>query len=254
VIGASAGIGRGIATRLVTEGADVVFCGRREDALQRAVKSAGGGRYVVADVADPKRCDGLVEDAVEILGGLDLLVFAASSSRLGRLRETSADEWHTMLYTNVLGPNLVIRAALGHLAEDSLVAVLSSESVGNPLVGLAPYATTKAALEELVRGWRVEHPELRFATVTVGSTGGTEFARDFDLELAAELLPQWVARGQVPAQGMEAADLGCEIAQLLATALEHPGVDCQQIILRPAGGIFTGSLDVAMENVRAEAS
>jgi NAD(P)-dependent dehydrogenase (short-subunit alcohol dehydrogenase family) len=159
-----------------------------------------------------------------------------------------------MLSTNVIGPNLVIKAALDHLSDDAVVAVLSSESVGNPLVGLAPYATTKAALEEVMRGWRVEHPEHRFATVTVGSTGGTDFTRDFDLELAAELLPQWVARGQVPAQGMEAADLGGEIARLLATALAHPGVDCQQIVLRPAGGIFTGSLDTAMENVRAEAS
>lgn len=250
VVGASSGIGKGIATRMVRLGAQVVFCGRRKDALEAAVEAVGRGEYVVADVTEASQCDALVERAVSVLGGLDLLVFAASSSRLGLLRDTGADEWQQMLSTNVLGPNLVIKASLAHLADGAMVALLSSESVGDPLVGLVPYAATKASLEELVRGWRVEHPELRFANITVGSTGGTDFTRDFDMEVAGQLLPQWIASGQIPARSMDPDDLGATIAEILVTAVAHPGVDCQQVTLRAPGGIYTGDAGRAVKAVQ----
>jgi NAD(P)-dependent dehydrogenase (short-subunit alcohol dehydrogenase family) len=250
VVGASAGIGKGIATRLVERGDLVVFGGRRRALLEAAVDAAGGGHPVIADVSDPHQCTAMVDGSLAWLGGLDLVVFAASSSRLGLLRDTSAEEWHRVVHTNLLGPNFVIRAAIDHLAGGALVALLSSDSVGNPLPGLVPYAATKAGLEELIRGWRVEHPQLRFANVTVGSTGGTDFTRDFDMEIAAELLPKWVARGQIPARSMTPDDLGATIADMLSIAVAHPGVDCHQLTLRAPGEPYSGDLGRAVRAVK----
>ena len=118
--------------------------------------------------------------------------------------------------------------------------MLSSESVGSPYPGLVPYAVSKAALEELIRGWRIEHPELRFSRVTVGSTLGTDFTRDFDPELTGTLYAQWVARGVIPKQAMRATDVGRSIARTLGHAVVVPDVDVQDLVLRAPGGPMVG--------------
>src|SRR5437667_277383 len=93
VVGASSGIGREVALRFAALGADVAFHGRRRDRLEEAVTRSGGGCVVVADVSDPAQCEALVAEAVANLGGLDALVFAASSSRLSLAQDTDGEEW-----------------------------------------------------------------------------------------------------------------------------------------------------------------
>jgi NAD(P)-dependent dehydrogenase (short-subunit alcohol dehydrogenase family) len=243
VVGASAGIGREAALRFAERGADVVFSGRRRDKLDDAVTAAGRGHAIPADVTDPEQCRALVSQAAELLDGIDLVVFCAAVSRILRLREATAADWDGILRTNVVGPALVLQAALPHLRPGAVVALLSSESVGTPFPGLVPYGASKAALEELIRGFRVEHPEVRFCRVTIGSTEGTEFARDFDLEVAAELFPRWVALGRLPDRLMLADEVGRVLADSLAIALATPGVDCQDLVLRAPGAEATGGAD-----------
>ena len=243
VVGASSGIGRATALRCAARGADVVFSGRRQDRLDEAVATAGRGHAIAVDVTDPAQCAALARRAAELLDGIDLIVFAAAVSRIVRLRDASAEDWQEILGTNVVGPALVIGAALPYLRPGAMVALLSSESVGAPFPGLVPYGTSKAALEELVRGFRVEHPEVRFCRVTIGSTEGTEFARDFDVELSAELFPRWVALGRLPDRLMLADEVSAVLADSLAVALATPGVDCQDLVLRAPGAEATGDAD-----------
>jgi len=235
VVGASAGIGRSIALRTAAIGADVVFCGRRESRLREAMQLAGSGHAVAADISDPARCEALVAAAVDAVGGIDLIVFAASGSALGRLADTGETGWRHVLYTNIIGPALIVRAALPHLSPGAVVAFLSSGSVGAPFEGLVPYTVSKAGMEELVRGWRVEQPSLRFVNITVGATEGTEFSSEWDEALGAELLPNWVGLGKIWVQRMRVDELGRLIADSLALALASPGVDCQQYTFRPPG-------------------
>src|SRR4051794_8194279 len=77
VTGSSRGIGRGIAVRLVDEGARVVFCARGAHALDEAVSAAASPARaigVVADVTDPEGAMTVVEAAVERFGGVDIVV------------------------------------------------------------------------------------------------------------------------------------------------------------------------------------
>jgi NAD(P)-dependent dehydrogenase (short-subunit alcohol dehydrogenase family) len=251
VIGASAGIGRAVGMSLSSLGATVAFHGRRADRLDEAVALSGSGFGLVADISEPAGCESVVAGAVERLGGLDLIVHAASSSRLGLLRDIDADEWARVYATNVIAPALVVRAALPHLSEGAVVAVLSSESVGLPYHGLLPYGSSKAALEEVIRGLRLEHPEYRFACIRVGQTIPTDFARDFDPVLAGELLPKWQAIGRMPAKAMEVNELGGLIASILAGTLGAPSVELQDLILRPQGGILLEDVSQSLEQLEA---
>lgn len=242
MVGASAGIGRAIALRASAIGGQVVFCGRREDRLREAIDLAGSGHSVVADISDPPQCNALVAAAVESVGGLDLVVLAASGSGMARLADTGEADWHRILYTNIVGPSLIVRAALPYLSPGAVIAFLSSGSVGQPMEGFVPYTVSKAGMEDLVRGWRIEQPDVRFSNITVGPTDGTDFARDIDPVISTEVLPTHVGLGRMWAKNMHADELGPLIADSLALALASLGIDCQQYTFRPPGLPYIGDV------------
>lgn len=249
IVGASAGIGRSVAEQAIARGATAVLVGRREDRLDEVVAAAGAGHPVVADLASPADCARMADEAAEALGGIDGIVVCSGVGGLVRLQHTTQESWRTVFDVNVIGPSLLVAAALPHLAPGAFVGFLSSESVGRPRMGLVPYSASKAALEECVRGWREEHPELRFCTVCVGATEGTEFARDFDFELAGELFPTWVSHGHMVAALMQPADVASAIVDVVANALAHPGIDLQDVSIRPPGPLMTGGTETLMDTL-----
>jgi NAD(P)-dependent dehydrogenase (short-subunit alcohol dehydrogenase family) len=240
VVGASSGIGRATAICLAAWGAVVVAVGRRRPLLEELVEEMGGGFAVDADLRDPDQCHSLVERAAASVEQLDSLVFAASASSLAMTADAGADVWRTVLETNVMAPALVTRSLLPHLTPGAFLGYLSSEIVGQPYHGLAHYASSKAALEELIRALRVEHPAYRFCCIRVGATPDTDFARDFSLDLMVELTPQWIARAKLPAAFMAAQEVGAAIAGAVGIAFASPGVDVQDLTLRPPGGPMEG--------------
>jgi NAD(P)-dependent dehydrogenase (short-subunit alcohol dehydrogenase family) len=252
VVGATAGIGRQAAVDMVAMGGDVIFAGRSEAKLAEALEQAGGGRGVIADIAVPADCEGLIAEAFELLGGtIDLLLTVVGISKLGLVAEAEPEIWRECLLTNVMGPALVTKAAIPHLTPDAFVGYFSSETVGMPYPGLVPYGSSKAGLEEMIRGLRAEHPEFRFCCLRVGKTRDTDFSRDFDQELAGRLRETWVRRGNMPKQLMTARGLGRAIARICAVAVDVDEVDYQNLVLRSPGGSFYGSLDELMAQFAA---
>jgi len=241
VVGASAGIGRAVAQEAARQGASVVFSARRADKLAEAVDEAGAGTPVTADVRDPASCVALVEQAVAELGAIDAIVYATAASPLHRLPDSTTDTWAQVIETNVVGAHEVIRAALPHLAPNAVVAVLSSDSVGTPRAGLVPYASSKAALEELLRGWRNERPQVRWTCVTVGPTVPTEFGIDFDPELMVEIFAEWSQQGHVDASFMTTTEVGNVIVGTLALLAANPSVNCDHVVFRPSSASADGT-------------
>jgi len=236
VVGALAGIGRAVAQEATRQGASVVFSARRAGLLEAAVEEVGAGTAISADVRDPDSCAALIEQAVAELGAIDAIVYATASSPLHRLPDSTTGTWAEVIETNVVGAHEVIRAALPHLAADAVVAVMSSDSVGTPRPGLVPYASSKAALEELLRGWRNEQPQVRWTCITVGPTVPTEFGIKFDPELMMEVFADWTRLGMADASLMATTDVADVIVGMLALLAANPTVNCDHVVLRPAGG------------------
>ncbi|MHB8669953.1 MAG: SDR family oxidoreductase [Acidimicrobiales bacterium] len=197
VVGGSSGVGRAVGLGAAQRGARVAFAARREDRCATAASEAGVGSIGIrCDVRDPSACESTVRCAVDHFGGLDALVYATGMSPLVRLADADAETWKTVLETNLVGAALICRAALAHLRESTGRGVfLSSSSVGRPYPGLGAYATSKAALEEMIRAWRAENPEVCFSCVTTGPTAGTDFVATWDMALAGEMFSYWQAHG-----------------------------------------------------------
>jgi len=221
VVGASSGVGRAIGLAAAAAGASVVFAARRLELLRTAVDEAGSlSHAIVCDVTDPSSVVETVEGVVNVLGGLDAVVYATGVDPLIRIAEVEADVWSHLFATNVIGASLVVRAALPHLrAVNGRAVFISATSVGRPLPGMGAYATSKAALEELARAWRSEHPEVSFSSIAIGMTLGTGVTDTWDGDLLGELSAVWYERGHVFDNGpgyMQCAEVADTVVSVLA--------------------------------------
>ena len=217
VVGASSGLGRSIATGLGQRGATVALLARRYDRLVDAAKESGSGALAIAcDVTDESSCQSAIAEAADGLGGIDALVYTPGVGPLSRIIDVSAETCRATFDTNVIGAALVTAAAMPHLTETrGVAAYLSSVSASftPPWPGLGAYATSKAALETLIESWRAEHPAVGFTRVIVGDCAGgegpsgTEFANNWDWDLAAEFHPIWQSRNYLAGSLMDVDEL-----------------------------------------------
>ena len=207
VVGASSGLGRSLGLGLAARGARVAMLARRKDLLESAAEEAGEGTVVAAcDVTDETSVQSAIDQVVQELGGLDGVVYSTGIGLLQRIEDLGPDDWQHAFATNVIGAHQVTRAVLPHLQESDGVAVYLSSmsaSLTAPWPGLGAYTVTKAALDKLVDAWRAEHPKVGFTRVIVGECGGGEglgtsqFATDWNADLAGELFPVWTERGLI---------------------------------------------------------
>ncbi|WP_027133654.1 SDR family NAD(P)-dependent oxidoreductase [Geminicoccus roseus] len=157
VTGGSSGIGRAAARRFASLGANVVITGRRAAALEASAAEHPGMIGLVADAADPEDAARAVDMAIERFGRLDVLVNNAGAGAILPLAEATAAQIERIFAVNVVGPSLLATAALPHLAAVRGTIVNISSTYGHrPAVGLAHYAASKAALEQLTRCWALE--------------------------------------------------------------------------------------------------
>jgi NAD(P)-dependent dehydrogenase (short-subunit alcohol dehydrogenase family) len=234
LLGASAGIGRALAVRLVSEGAQVVMAARREAELAKTVAEAAGGRQVCTDITQAADCERLAETARENLGGIDLLVSSVGAAPLRMMAETGPEEWRKVFDTNVVGFHQVVRSCLDVLAPNALVAALSSESVDQPRAALGAYVASKVALERAMSSWRLEQPALRFCRIRVGQTFPTDFGSDFDPGTLDRAITDWAARGLAPPEYLTPEDAAGAICGVLAVAAQYPGVSLDELTVRPS--------------------
>jgi len=176
VTGSSRGIGRGIAARLVEEGADVVFCARGREALEAAVAEvAGPGRAqgIVADVSTTEGAAAVVSAATERFGGLDIVVNNVGGSGAPSFEEMDADDLNAVVGKNVVPAVLVSKAALPHLRRrDGGVIAIVSSVFGREWGGRPSYNLAKAAEISLAKSMSRElaKDEIRVFSVAPGST------------------------------------------------------------------------------------
>lgn len=157
VTGGGAGIGRAAARAFAAQGARVLITGRRAARPAQTTQSDARIEYLVADVSDPVDAQRTIAKAVELWGGLDVLVNNAGAGLPMPLVETTAEHVNSVYAVNTVGPTLLAAAAVPHLLKSrGAIVNISSTLATKPVVGFANYCASKAALEHLTRCWALE--------------------------------------------------------------------------------------------------
>jgi NAD(P)-dependent dehydrogenase (short-subunit alcohol dehydrogenase family) len=222
VTGAARGIGAAAARRFCEQGAHVVLADRDEGGAAAAaagLEAAGYRAYACAvDVTDETALRSALDEAAELLGGLDVAVANAGVLSVCPLPGLSREEFERTLRVNVLGTFLTFKHALPHLRAaggGSLLCTASQAGVRG-YRDMSAYCASKFAVVGLVQALAQElaGDQIRVCAVAPGITA-TEMYRalvderahlwDLDASAARSRLQSTVPMGR-PASPEEVAD------------------------------------------------
>jgi 3-hydroxy acid dehydrogenase / malonic semialdehyde reductase len=171
VTGASSGIGRATARELMNVGVRVAGGARRVERLETDVQ-------LELDVRDPASCERFVLQAVEELGGLDIL-FNNAGLALGRypFTDSSEEDESTVFATNVNGLVRITRLCLPHIREGGHIVNMGSVAGRQAYENGATYVTSKFAVRGFTYALREDllGRPIRITTVD-GGLVETEFS------------------------------------------------------------------------------
>ena len=158
ITGGDSGMGRAAAIAYAREGADVAinYLPAEEPDAQEVIalikKEGRTGVAIPGDLKDEAFCKQLVEQAVQGLGGLDIVVNnAARQQARESVIEVSSEDFDATMKTNIYAPFWIIKAALPHLKPGSCIIGTTSEQAYDPSPDLYDYAQTKAATMNYVK-------------------------------------------------------------------------------------------------------
>jgi len=159
VTGGSRGLGRAIALALAQQGADVAvnYRGNAEAATEVVTQIRAIGRSAIAIQGDTsagrESCEAIVKAAIDEFGKVDILVNNAGITRDNLLMRMDAEEWESVIDTNLSGPFWMTRAIARPMLKARSGRIINMSSVAGRMgnVGQANYASAKAGLIGLTK-------------------------------------------------------------------------------------------------------
>jgi 3-oxoacyl-[acyl-carrier protein] reductase len=202
VTGGTRGIGKGIASVFARNGARVLITGRDSDVARAAAEELdalaekpGEVSFIQADVSDREDCRRVAANAIERLGGIDVLCANAGVFPDSRLADMSEDLLDQVLGVNLKGTVFSVQACLPELKRSGRGRVILTSSITGPITGYpgwTAYGASKAAQLGFMRTAAIE---LAPSRVTVNAIlpgnivteGLAELGEEYGAKMAASI-------------------------------------------------------------------
>ena len=155
VTGGASGIGLATAARFLEEGAEVVILDLDQEAGERLPTELPGlAGFVACDVSDLDQVQAAVQEAVSVMGGVDVLINNAGISiRHNDFLEITREEWEKVIGVNLNGVFFVAQTVARHMMENDGGVILNTAST-NGIMGYrfySDYNASKAGVIELTK-------------------------------------------------------------------------------------------------------
>jgi citronellol/citronellal dehydrogenase len=178
ITGATRGIGKAIALKLAAEGANIVIAAKSVEenaklggtifSAAAEIEAAGGKALAVqCDIRFEDQIQNVVDKAISIFGGIDILINNASAISLTGTEQTEAKRFDLMHSINVRGTFLVTKACIPHLKKSANPHILTL----SPPINLDPkwfdkhvgYTLAKYSMSMMTIGWAKEFAKDKIA-------------------------------------------------------------------------------------------
>jgi len=186
VTGAGLGIGQGIALELARQGYKVAiqYAHSERGALETVAEIERGGGTATAikgDLTDVATCQRVVDEAIDWLGGLDLLVNNAGVTRAVEFLETSQETYDEQFNLNIRAYFFCAQRATPHLVQRGGGSIVNISSIhgGAGFPKHVAYAATKGAVVAFTRTLAIELAPSRIRVNAI-APGVIEVPRYFD--------------------------------------------------------------------------
>lgn len=155
VMGASSGLGRAVAERLIAEGAIVAICARNEEKLRKAAKEMGAHFYIPCDLSKNSAALTLVDSAVKNFGDkpVDILVTNTGGPPAGAFADITSESWHIGFQGLWMSAAEGIRAVLPAMRAQrwGRILLVTSVAAKEPIAGLTVSNALRAGLLGLTK-------------------------------------------------------------------------------------------------------
>ncbi len=176
VTGGTSGIGLATAKAFVAAGAFVFITGRRQDALDAAVKAIGGRvTGVRGDMSRLADIDRLYDAVQQKHSHIDVVFANAGGGEFAPIGAISEDHYQSTFDTNVKGTLFTVQKALPLLRDGGAVVLTSSTTSLSGTPAFSVYSATKAAIRSFARNWILDLKDRRIRVNAI-SPGVTETA------------------------------------------------------------------------------
>lgn len=199
VTGGASGIGFATAAAFAHEGARVAIIDvdseRAANAAAELRKCGGDARSFVASVTDEDAVGAAVKDIEQALGAPDILMNNAGAVCLGRIDQTSTDDWGRVMATNVGGTFVMSRAVVPRMLERRRGTIINVGSVAGlaGIPNMAAYCAAKGAVVSLTRQMAADYSSqgIRVNCICPGTVADTAMGRSI---LGLDATPEVQAR------------------------------------------------------------
>ncbi|KAI0455936.1 hypothetical protein F5B21DRAFT_513733 [Xylaria acuta] len=191
VTGSSRGIGAAIALRLAKDGADVVInyvssVSAAEEVARKARDLGVRAAVIKADVSKADEIVALFAKAREELGRIDIVMSNSGIEHFGNLEDVTQETFDRVYAVNVRGQFLVAQETHKYIEEGGRLFLIGSVSANWGLKGHAVYASSKAAIQGMVKCLAWDFADKK-ATVNLIAPGGVQ--TDMAAENAKHYVP-----------------------------------------------------------------
>ena len=185
VTAGAAGIGREIVRAFAAGGATVFVCDIDAEGLRALAEEIEGLKTGVCDVSRRSDIERMVGEAVQALGGLDVLVNNAGiAGPTAPVEEMDPDEWEKVIQVDLNGTFNVTRLAIPHLKKSKAGVIINMSSVAGRFgyANRSPYCTTKWGIIGFTKTLSIELGEhgIRANAILPGAVDGPRIQRVFE--------------------------------------------------------------------------
>ncbi len=171
VTGAASGIGRAIADRFLSEGASVVFADVDPSGASTVAELDNHlAAFVHCDVTNESHVEAAMRSALDLFGGLDIVVANAGKGTFGLIAEHSLESWQEIIDLCLTGVFLTVKHAGRVMRDGGSIINIASLNAIQPAEGMVAYCTAKAGVAMLTRVAAMElgHRQIRVNTIAPG--------------------------------------------------------------------------------------
>lgn len=155
--GGSSGIGKATAIALAAKGANLLITGRNKQKLVDVANELNC-KYILLDSANINEIPGQCKEAVDMLGGVDVLINNAGIGTFDLIDEVKMDDFQNIYNTNVFGVAMISQEIIKHFKKQNKGNIINigSTAATKGFAHGTVYASSKFALRGMTQCWQAE--------------------------------------------------------------------------------------------------